>query len=335
MINIAIIGCGYWGNNLIRNFSQIPSCKISYVCDKDLDKLKSIHQKYPDILNCTRDYRVILTDSSVDAVVIALPVSKHYLVAMDSLFAGKHVLVEKPMTANVVEAGVLVTGASKKEKILMVDHTFEYNPAIEKIKEIIESGELGNIYYIRAEWLNLGLLQPDVNVVWDLVPHIISIIRDVANLEVLSVQANAQGYVRKDIPEIASINMKLTDDVSAYLTVSWLEPKKTRKITIVGKDKQLIYDMTNDEEQIKVYDKGVEEVKDIHQFKVNYKYGDIYSPYIKNTESLKNMCEHFIDCIENNKVPRSDGENGLKVVRVLEAIDKSLNNNGCEVKLNG
>ncbi len=334
MINIAIIGCGYWGNNLIRNFSQIPSCKISYVCDIDVDKLRAIHKKYPEI-TCTKSYKKILLDPKVNATVIALPVSKHYEVAMDSLLIGNHhVLIEKPMTSSVKESSMLLHEASRQEKTLMVDHTFEYNPAIQKIKEIIKSGELGNINYIRGEWLNLGLLQPDVNVVWDLVPHIISIINYATNLHILSVKANAQGYIRQDIPEVASINMKLTDNVSAYLTVSWLEPKKTRKITIVGTKKQLIFDLTNEEEPIKVYDKSVDPKIDFNQFKVNYKYGDIHSPYIKSTESLKNMCEHFIDCIENNKVPRSDGENGLRVVKVLESIDKSLKNNGEEVKLN-
>ena len=331
MIKIAVIGCGYWGNNLIRNFSQIPSCKVVYACDVDMGKLDVIHEKYPDIV-CTKSYKRVLADSDIDAIVVALPVSEYYKVAIDSFFVVKHVLVEKPMTSNVDESYKLINKAMINNKILMVDHTFEYNPAIEKIKEIIESGELGNIYYIRAEWLNLGLLQPDINVIWDLVPHILSIINYTTGFKVEIVKANANGYIRKDIPEIASINMKLSNNVSAYLTVSWLEPKKTRKITIVGTKKQLIFDLTNEEEQIKIYDKNVEEVKDVHQFKVNYKYGDIHSPYIKNTESLKNMCEHFIDCIQNNKVPRSDGENGLRVVKVLEAIDNSLKN-GEEVKI--
>lgn len=332
MINIAIIGCGYWGNNLIRNFSQISSCKISYVCDIDRNKLDDIHQKYPEIL-CTQNYRNILQDPKVNAVIIALPVSEHYKVALDSLCANKHVLIEKPMTSDVDESEKLIDVAIINKKILMVDHTFEYAPAIEKIKEIIESDELGNIYYIRGEWLNLGLLRPDIDVIGDLVPHIISIIHYATNLHILSVKANANGYIRKNIPEIASINMKLTDNVSAYLTVSWLESKKTRKLTIVGTEKQLIYDMMNEEEQIKVYDKSVNPIKDVHQFKINYKYGDTHSPYIKNIESLKNMCEHFIDCIENNKVPRSDGEDGLRVVKVLESIDKSLKNNGAQIDL--
>lgn len=332
MINIAIIGCGYWGNNLIRNFNQIPSCKIRCVCDLDGDKLKIIHEKYPDIL-CTKSYKHILKDSEVDAVVIAVPVSEHYKVALNSLLAGKHILIEKPMTSNGDESYRLIQQAYAQNRILMVDHTFEYAPAIEKIKEIIQSGELGNIHYIRGEWLHLGLLKSDINVIWDLVPHIISIIHYTTNLHILSIKANANGYIRKDIPDVASINMELTDYVSAYLTVSWLESKKTRKITIVGKNKQLIYNMMDEEEQIKVYDKSVEPIKDVHQFKINYKYGDTHSPYIKSTESLKNMCEHFIDCIENNKVPRSDGEDGLRVIKVLEAIDKSLKNNGEEVKI--
>ncbi len=261
-----------------------------------------------------------------------MPVSKHYEVAAESIGSDKHILIEKPMASNIRESEILIEQAKSHGKILMVDHTFEYNEAINKIKKIIESGELGEIYYIRGEWLNLGLLQPDISVVWDLVPHIISIIHYAMGLKVLSVQANAKGYLRENIPEVASINMKLSKNVSAYLTVSWLEPKKTRKITIVGTDKQLIFDLTDEEQQIKIYDQNVDSITDIHQFKVNYKYGDIHSPYVKSTESLKNMCEHFIDCIENNKVPRSNGESGLNVVKVLESIDKSLKD-GIEVRL--
>ncbi len=335
MINVAVIGCGYWGPNLIRNFNQIDSTNLYYVCDIDEKKIAPIKINYPNV-KTTADYKEILKDPRVDAVVIALPVFKHYQIAKDSLLSNKHVLVEKPMAATVDEAKELIKIAKEKNKVLMVDHTFEYAEAINKMKEIIEAGELGDIYYIRAEWLNLGLLQPDINVVWDLATHIISIINYVTNLKPKSLSANAGGYIRKNIPEISDIYMKFQKDISAYLTVSWLEPKKTRKITVVGSKKLLVYDLTNEEEQIKIYDQGVDlisKVEDVRQFRVNYRYGDISSPNIKNIEPLNTMCLHFVDCIENGKVPRSNGEVGLNVVRVLESIDKSLKNEGTEIIL--
>jgi len=220
--------------------------------------------------------------------------------------------------------------------VLMVDHTFEYAEAINKIKEIISSGELGELYCMRAEWLNLGLLQPDINVAWDLATHIISIINYITNLKAKTVNADAGGYIRKDIPEISHIHIKFQDNISAYLTVSWLDPIKTRKITVIGSKKMLVYDLMNQEEPIKIYDKSVNLINNIQertQFKANYISGDIYSPHIKNTEPLKIMCSHFIDCVKNNKKPRSDGESGAKVVEILEALEKSIKNNGDKIQL--
>jgi predicted dehydrogenase len=240
------------------------------------------------------------------------------------------------MTSNSKEAEELIKIAKENGKIIMVDHTFEYSESINKIKGIIEAKELGDIYYMRANWLNLGLLQPDVNVIWDLVPHISSIINYISNLKPLSVSANAGAYIRKDIPEVANIHIKFSKEVTAYITVGWLEPRKTRSMTIVGSKKMLVYDLTNDEEPIKIYDKSVnlaEEIKDTRQFRVNYSYGDIHSPNVRNIESLRTMCLHFVDCIVNNKKPRSDGESGANVIKILEAAEESLKNNGKEVKL--
>ena len=333
-VSIAVIGCGYWGPNLIRNFNSLENAKTDYVCDIDENKTNQIKLKYPNV-KVTKDYREILADPSIDAVAIALPVLKHYQVAKDALLAGKHVLIEKPIAANSAEAEELIQIAKEKNKLLMVDHTFEYLEAIKKTKEIIDSGELGEICYIKAEWLNLGLLQQDVNVVWDLAPHIISIINLLFNAEAKNLNAKAEGFVRQEIPEIAQIQIKYNNGMSAYLTFSWLEPKKTRTMTIVGSKKLLLYDMTNNEEPIKVYDKNVEMIQDAdkRQPKMNYKYGDTYSPAIKNTEALYTMTKHFAECIQYNKQPKSDGVSGLKVIRILEAIDKSINEKGREVLL--
>ncbi len=334
-IKIGVIGCGYWGPNIIRNFSQTNNVEISYICDIDENKINSIKKFYPSI-KAVNDYKEILKDNDVDAVAIVLPVGKHYNIAKEALLNNKHVLIEKPITSSVEEAENLIKIAKEKNKIIMVDHTFEYHEGINKIKEIINNKDLGEIYYMRAEWLSLGLLQPDVNVAWDLATHMISIINYVFNLDALSVSANFGAYIRKEIPEVANINIKFPNDINCYLMVSWLEPKKTRKITIVGSKKLLVYDLTNDEEQVKIYDKGVDlskEIKDIEQLKINYRYGDIYSPNIKTIEPLKTMCLHFTESIINNEKPRSDGESGLKVIKMLEAINESLKNNGAEVFL--
>lgn len=334
-INVGIIGCGYWGKNLIRIFGQLEFANLIWLCDVDKEKLASFEKIYPKI-KVTQNYSDLLADSETDAIIIALPVSKHYSVAKEALLNGKHILVEKPITSNSQEAKELIRLAEKEGKVLMVDHTFEYSEAIKKIKEIIDAKELGDLFYIRAEWLNLGLLQPDVNVVWDLAPHIISVIHYITGLSTLKLNAKAEGYIRKEVPEISQVQIKLENNVSAYLTFGWLEPKKTRRITIVGSKKLLIYDLTNEEEPIKIYDQSVEIIhdKDIGQLRVNYKYGDTLSPLVKNIEPLKIMCGHFIEAIIYNKTPRSDGESGLRVIEVLESIDKSIKENGVEVSIN-
>lgn len=331
--NVAVIGCGYWGSNLIRNFSQIEAANMYYVCDTQKSKVESIQKMYPTV-KATMNFEDVIKRRDIDAVVIATPVASHSKLAKEALLYNKHVLVEKPMTASVREAEDLIRTAEEKNRILMVDHTFEYAQAIIKIKEIIESGEIGNIYYARAEWLNLGILQPDVNVIWDLATHIISIMSYILGVKAVSLNANANNYLKKDIPEIAHIYIKFQGRIALYMTVSWLEPKKTRTITIVGDKKALVYDLTNMEEQIKVYDKGVVvTAEDMQQLRINYRYGDIYSPNIKNIEPLQVMCSHFADCITNNKAPRSDGLSGLNVVKVLEATEESLRNNGKELVL--
>ena len=251
VVKVGVIGCGYWGPNLIRNFSQIETTDMYYICDLDEKETDSIKKAYPSV-KATKDCQEMIEDPQVDAVVIATPVASHFKLAKESLLNNKHVLVEKPMTTSTKEAKDLIEIAKEKNRILMVDHTFEYAEAINKMKEIIESGEIGNLYYVRAEWFNLGLLQPDVNVIWDLAIHISSIITYVSGMKPLSLNANAGAYVRKNIPEIAHIHVKFPRDITAYMTVSWLEPRKTRRVTVVGGKKMLVYDLTNEEEQIKM-----------------------------------------------------------------------------------
>ena len=332
-ISVGVIGGGYWGKNLIRNFDQIDSINLDYICDLDQKKLTTYKKIYRRV-KTTPTYLDVIQDPNIDAVAIALPVSKHFKCARDALNSGKHVLLEKPMTDNYKEAQELVKLAEKKGLILMVDHIWEYTEAIRKIKEIYNSKQLGKIYYIRADWHNLGLLQPDVNVIWDLAPHLISTINSITGNKLKSVNATAQECIVKDIPEFGRVQLNYSRGLKAYLSFGWLEPKKTRELTIVGSKKMLVFDMTNNEEPIKIYDKGVNiKPKDI-QSRINYKYGDILSPAIKNIEALSTLCNHFKDCILNNSIKqKTSGSEGAKIIEALEAIDKSVEKNGVEVKL--
>lgn len=332
-VTIGVIGCGYWGKNLVRNFDQSDNIKLSYICDIDQSKLTALKKIYTHA-QATPSYLDLIQDKKLDAVAIALPVSKHFKCARDALNSGKHVLLEKPMTNNSEEAKELVRIAKNKRLILMIDHVFEYTEAIKKIKEIYDSKELGKIYYIRADWHNLGLLQSDVNVIWDLAPHLISVINNITRRKLKSVNATAQGCMRKDIQEFGRVQLNYARDLKAYLSFGWLEPKKTRELTIVGSKKMLVYDMTNNEQPIMIYDKCVKLTKQKdEQSRMNYKYGDIVSPAIKNLEALKLVCSHFRECIINNTKSKTSGENTIEIIEALEAIDKSVKKNGVEVKL--
>lgn len=334
MINVAIIGCGYWGTNLIRVFSQLEQARLHTCCDIDESKLKKIKLTYPSV-NVISDYQSVFNNPEINAIVIATQVFSHYNLAKLALLANKHVLIEKPMTATSKESQELIELARQQNKILMVDHTFEYEPAIRKIRKIIESGELGDIYYINANWLNLGKLQPDVNVVFDLAPHVFSIINHVTNKEPLSVKANGEVYVNNNsnkLEEMANLTIKYPDKIIANVNVSWLEPYKTRKMVIVGSKKMLVFDLLQPQEQIKIFDNGVD--IDKVENKISYRSGGVYSPNITPIEPLKELSTHFLSCIQENKKPLTSGENGLAVVKLLESVAKSLKNNGIEVELN-
>jgi len=306
MVNIAVIGCGYWGPNLARIFSQVDNIELHTCCDQDESKLKKMKSTYPYI-KTSKDYQEVLNDPEVNAVALAIPAAHHYDLAKQALLAGKHVLLEKPITQNSQEAEELIKLAKEKNLILMVDHTFEYHPAIRKMKKIIESGELGEVYYITANWLNLGLLQPDVNVSFDLATHIFSIINYLTGLQPVSVKAVGEHYVRDKIEEMININVEYPNKIMAVVNVSWLEPCKVRRMTIVGSRKMLVFDLLNDAEQIKIYDKGVD-IND-EDNKVSYRSGDIYIPKIDTVElsrfnePLAIMGEHFANCITEGKNP--------------------------------
>ena len=336
-INIATIGCGYWGPNLVRNLSEIEGANIAAICDIDKNKLNSLKKSYPNIKIATDNYKDILNNKEIDAVVVATPAITHYKIANECLLAGKHVLVEKPLAHNSKDAEELVKTAKEKKKILMVGHTFEYNPVVAKIKEYIKNGDIGKVYYIDCTRVNLGQIRDDVNVVWNLAPHDISVILYWLEPKEAKVSCKGIAHIRQGIEDVAYLTLELQNSIFVNIHVSWLDPVKTRKMTIVGSKKMILYDDLDSEAKIKIYDKGVDFKADPYAygaFQLKLRAGDILIPKIESSEPLRNECEHFIECIKKNKTPRTDGLNGLRVVKVLEAAQESLKNNGASIKVN-
>jgi len=328
-VKVGVLGAGYWGPKLIRNFQEIPDADMSIVCDLRQDRLDHIKELYPST-RVTTDYREVL-ESDVEAVAIATPILTHHRVARDALLAGKHVLVEKPLTANSAEAEDLVEVADRLGLSLMVGHTFEYNPAVEHLRKLIASGELGRIYYLNATRVNLGIFQPDINVVWDLAPHDVSILMFILGMQPVTVSARGGAYVRPKVHDVAYLTLQFPNEVLADVRVSWLDPCKIRRITVVGSKKMVVYDDVEPSEKIKIYDKGVDVPPysdTFEQFHLSYRYGDITTPAISGAEPLRMECQHFLHCIRTGEQPRSDGRDGLEVVRILEAATRSLLNGG-------
>ena len=318
-IRVGVIGCGYWGPNLIRNFHEIPHAELSVVCDTDETRLDHMRDRYPYV-RTTRDYADLLA-SDVDAVVVATPVSSHHRIARECLHAGKHVLVEKPLAASSQEAADLLETGRKTDRVLMVGHTFEYNPAVVALKKIIDSGELGRVYYVNCTRVNLGLFQPDINVVWDLAPHDVSILRFILGMDPHEVSARGGSYIQDGVHDVAYLTLHFPNGVLADVRVSWLDPCKIRRVTIVGSRKMIVYDDIEPADKVLIYDKGVEVQPysdTLEEFDLAYRYGDVVSYPLDWVEPLRAECLHFLASIES----------GLKVVQVLEAAQKSLLNGG-------
>lgn len=332
-VRVGIIGCGYWGPNLIRNFHDLARCRVSAICDLQGSRLKPFGRKFPWVRLTTRS-KELIEDSSLDAVVIATPISTHYRLAKQALEAGKHVLVEKPLTATVREGELLVKLAKKVAKTLMVGHTFEYHPAVLKVEELLRSGEMGRLLYIDSVRVNLGLHQSDgLNVIWDLAPHDVSIILRWIGQTPRYVSAWGQSYVKKDVEDVAFIRVEFEGGILAHLHLSWLAPAKMRRMTVVCDRKMVIYDDLEAVEKVKVADQGAHLEKDSRKVKINYRLGDIVSPRLDVDEPLARECAHFIDCILHNRKPETDGLRGLEVVRVLDAAFRSIKKGGARVRL--
>jgi predicted dehydrogenase len=336
-MKIAVIGCGYWGPNLVRNFVQSNKVKEVICCDLDQKRLARMKSLYPSITTTT-NYEELLNMSDLKAVAIATGVRFHHPIAKDFLSQGKHVYVEKPFTHSYESALELVNLAEEKKTKLMVGHTFEYTAAVNKIKEIVESGELGKVLYISAIRLNLGLFQQDINVVWDLAPHDISTILYIMGEIPISVNCQGKAHFKPGIEDVATTTLNFKNGLIAFIQSSWLDPNKIRKTTIVGSRKMLVYDDIEPQEKIKIYDKGVEVppyYDTFAEFQLSYRYGDIYCPRIEDYEPLKKLSEHFLDCVKDGRHPHTDGQSGLRVVSILEAASKSIKQSGKAVPVRG
>jgi predicted dehydrogenase len=330
-IKVGVIGCGYWGPNLIRNFVEIPTSDVLVVADLREERLSHIKTCYPQV-TVTQDYRDLFT-MGLDVAVVATPPATHFPLAKDCLRHGLHVLVEKPLTLDSRHAAELIELAEARGLILMAGHTFEYNPAVRVLKRIVDSGELGQIYYIDAMRVNLGLFQPDLNVLWDLASHDVSILLYILSRAPIAVSAQGMACVFDGIHDIVYLNLVFPGDVLAHLHVSWLDPCKVRRVTVVGSKKMVVYDDVENLEKIKIYDKGVEVppyTNTFGDFQCSYRYGDVVIPNIRFVEPLRLECQHFLECVANQSKPQSCGWVGLKVVKVLEVAERSLQNAGVQ-----
>jgi len=334
-IKVGVVGCGYWGPNLIRNFRSLPDCHLKAMCDKQEHRIAHLKSLYPEVHAAT-DYADMLNGVDVDAVIIATAVTSHFPLAKASLLAGKHTFIEKPMAASSEHCEELIDLAKKNGLVLMAAHTFLYSPVVRKIKEIVEQGDIGEIRYICARRLNLGLFQKDINVAWDLAPHDISIIQHILGEQPTTVNCRGSAHITPGVEDVTTMCLNYPRQRTAIIHSSWLDPRKVREMTIVGSKRMIVYDDCAPLEKIRVYDSRVERPPHYNtfaEFHYAYHYGDIYSPFVKQEEPLKTECQHFLDCINHGKTPLTDGNKGMELVRILEASSESLKLDGAPVHL--
>ena len=341
IIRIGVIGCGYWGPNLIRNLRQLPNVNLSVICDIDASRLKWAKTKY-DNLEVTNSYIEVLESSQIDAIVIASPASTHYEITKACLLANKHVLVEKPLALTSQGCRDLIQLSEKRKRILMVGHTFEYNAAVNKLKEYLDNGDLGKIYYIYSQRLNLGRVRQDINALWNFAPHDISIILYWLTRQPVRVSAKGMSYLQEGIEDVVFMNLEFADGINAHIHISWLDPNKVRRMTVVGSKKMVVYDDVSINKKIQIYDKGITRATidtslgnfdSFSKFQFIQRAGELLIPKLDFVEPLKIECEHFIKCIQNGKKPLTDGFDGLRVVKVLESAQRSMENRGIPVEV--
>ncbi|MCR4401982.1 MAG: Gfo/Idh/MocA family oxidoreductase [Firmicutes bacterium] len=360
MVNVGVIGCGNWGKNYVRNFSEIPEAKLVTCCDTNHARLMAIRERYP-LVKLTKSFQTVASDPKIDAVVVATPPETHYAIARACLLRGKHVLVEKPFTLSSEDADHLVDIATKAGKVLMVGHIMDYHPALRVVKDYVAAGELGKVYYLHATRTSLGIVREDVSVLWDKAPHDIATLLYLLEDEPVSVAATGEAYVNDGIEDVAFVTIRFSSGVMANIHLSWLDPCKASRTTIIGEKKMIVFDDAETLEKVKVYNKGVNRRRDFTKkpeggthpngvaegsdsvgdatngvdtlngfsgFQYTFTYGDVYIPKLKMSEPLRNECLHFLECIREGKRPLTDGVNGAKVVRVLERAEESLRRGG-------
>jgi predicted dehydrogenase len=328
-IRVGVVGAGYWGPNIVRNLYEAPGAEAVAVADLSQERLDAIHKRFPAV-HVTTDYRELLDDPSIDAICIVTPVRTHRKLAEEAFAAGKHVFVEKPLAYSVSDAEAIVRAGDRAGKTLMVGHTFVYNPAVEVVKGILDSNGLGRVHYLDSQRVNLGLHQFDTNVLWDLGPHDVSIALYWLDEEPEWVQCTGACFVQANIEDVVFLMIGFPSGAIAHAHLSWLAPSKLRTMTVIGSQKMVIYDDNQSVEKVKIYDQGVDKL-DSDELRRSYRAGDIHSPRVPMTEALQVEMRHFIECVRDGKKPRSDGDAGLMVVRVLELAMRSLRSGGARV----
>ena len=333
MIGIGVLGYGYWGPNIVRNFNSVRNAQVNFICDSDEDALKRAQKNNPNA-RISKNYKELITCPYIDSVAIVTPVSTHFKLAKEALENGKHVFVEKPFTATVHEAEELIELAEKKNLKIMVDHTFLFTGAVAKIKELIDDGTLGNLYYYDSMRINLGLFQHDINVIWDLAPHDLSIMDYLIAEKPVAIAATGQNSLCQ-FEHIAYITVYFPNDIIAHFNVNWLSPVKVRTTLLGGEKKMLVWNDLEADEKIKIYDKGVKigNKEGVNSLLVNYRMGDMWAPKVEQQEALRLEAEYFVDCVTNDRKPFNDGEAGLRIVKMLDAADRSLKKKGELVEL--
>ena len=335
MLRVGVIGLGYWGPNIMRNAAVCPTTQLTALCDVDPDRLAEASALYPTARPYS-DPAGLLADDDVDAVAIATPVASHFALASKALHAGKHVLVEKPFTSDSCEAEEVVATAAAKDRVLMVDHVFLYSSAVAKLGELYASGELGEVLFIDSVRINLGIFQHDVNVLWDLAPHDLSIIDYLLRRPPRGVVAAGSSHGGGGLASVAYLHLDFGDDLLASVHVNWLSPVKIRHFLVGGERRSVLYDDLDLSEPVKVYDRGIDVAPDPEgrrDVQLSYRSGDVLSPRVDKSEALQNLVRHFADCTERNATPLSDGQQGLRLVRILEAADASLRRGGAYVEV--
>jgi predicted dehydrogenase len=335
LVGVAVVGYGYWGPNLVRNFANTEGAQVIAVSDLDAAKLSSSKRRHPGIITTT-EFRDLLTNSHIDAIVIATPVHTHFELALTALRAGKHVFVEKPLAQSSEQVSRLIEEADRRNLILMVDHTFLYTPAVQKIRQLVVDGSLGDIYYYNGIRASLGLFQSDVNVLWDLAVHDISIIQHILDEKPVAVSATGTSHVAGTPENMAHLALFFQSSCIAHISVNWLSPVKVRQTLIGGARKMIVYDDVETTEKIKVYDRGItvhSSAENAHQLRIGYRAGDMWAPHLPAKEALETEAEHFIACVRSGASPISNGITGLRVVEILEAASRSIAARGNPVRL--